>query len=130
MLGVIGALPEAIADEIREHGHATPPHDGRPVQFVDVFPLTPDGKVELWPEAIAGDAPLGLYAFVPDPATDEYPLALISPASDRTVSSTLGELDAAARGARDAPRRRRPARHRRRRRRAGVQRAGRRWNAA
>ena len=30
---------------------------------------------------------------MPDPATDEYPLALISPASDRTVSSTLGELD-------------------------------------
>jgi anaerobic selenocysteine-containing dehydrogenase len=93
MLGVIAALPERIADDIRERGHATPPHDGRPVQFVDVFPLTPDGKVGLWPEAIAGDAPLGLYAFVPDPATDEYPLALISPASDRTVSSTLGELE-------------------------------------
>ncbi len=30
---------------------------------------------------------------MPDPATAEYPLALISPASDRTVSSTLGELD-------------------------------------
>ena len=50
------------------------------------------------------------YGYQPDPATTEYPLALISPASEKTVSSTLGELreragvlrmsptDAAARG--------------------------------
>ncbi len=93
MLGVINGLPPDVGEQIREHGAATPPFDGRPVQFVDVFPLTPDRKVALWPEAIAGDAPLGLYAFIPDPATAEHPLALISPASDRTVSSTLGELD-------------------------------------
>ena len=35
---------------------------------------------------------MGLYGYQPDPATAEYPLALISPASDRTISSTLGEL--------------------------------------
>ncbi len=35
---------------------------------------------------------MGLYRFQPDPATDRHPLALISPASDRTISSTLGEL--------------------------------------
>ena len=34
----------------------------------------------------------GLYRFQPDPATERYPLALISPASERTISSTLGEL--------------------------------------
>jgi anaerobic selenocysteine-containing dehydrogenase len=34
----------------------------------------------------------GLYAYQADPATDKYPLALISPSSDRTISSTLGEL--------------------------------------
>src|SRR5690606_1475862 len=28
-----------------------------------------------------------------DPATGRYPLALISPASERTISSTLGELE-------------------------------------
>jgi anaerobic selenocysteine-containing dehydrogenase len=33
-----------------------------------------------------------LYRFQADPATERYPLALISPASDRTISSTLGEL--------------------------------------
>jgi anaerobic selenocysteine-containing dehydrogenase len=93
MLGVMGGIPPSISAPLQEHGVATPPFDGRPVQFVDVFPQTPDGKVALWPEAIAADAPLGLYAFVADPATPEFPLALISPASDRSVSSTLGELD-------------------------------------
>jgi anaerobic selenocysteine-containing dehydrogenase len=96
--------------ELMEHGSATPPYDGTPIQFVDVFPLTHDRKVNLYPEAIAGDAPAGLYGYQPDPATPQYPLALISPASEKTISSTLGELreraamlhihpaDAAARG--------------------------------
>jgi anaerobic selenocysteine-containing dehydrogenase len=35
---------------------------------------------------------LGLYRYQPDPATDRFPLALISPASERTITSTLGEL--------------------------------------
>ena len=35
---------------------------------------------------------MGLYRFQPDPATEQYPLTLISPASERTISSTLGEL--------------------------------------
>ena len=34
-----------------ETGSATPPFDGAPVQFVDVFPLTADRKVDLFPEA-------------------------------------------------------------------------------
>jgi anaerobic selenocysteine-containing dehydrogenase len=93
LLGVIAGLPATIGGEVRDGGMATPPHAGRPVQFVDVYPLTPDRKVALWPTAIATDAPLGLYAYVPDPGTAEFPLALISPASERTVSSTLGELD-------------------------------------
>ena len=61
------------------------------MQFVDVFPLTQDGKVDLFPSHLANAAPAGLYGFQPDPATDRYPLALIS-ASEKTVSSTLGEL--------------------------------------
>ena len=85
-------LPPAIGSELLERGAATPPFGGRPIQFVDVFPLTPDRKIDLFPEALEAQAPAGLYAFQPDPATDEYPLALISPASEKTVSSTLGEL--------------------------------------
>ena len=60
--------------------------------FVDVFPNTPDRRVHLFPSALELSAPLGLYRYQPDPGTDRYPLALISPASERTISSTLGEL--------------------------------------
>ncbi|MGH9310050.1 MAG: molybdopterin dinucleotide binding domain-containing protein [Vicinamibacterales bacterium] len=59
-----------------------------------MFPETPDRKIDLCPAALDAEAPGGLYAFRSDPATDRYPLALISPASEKTVSSTMGELRA------------------------------------
>ncbi len=90
-----------------------PPEGPTPIQFVDAFPKTSDGRIHLVPETLDAEAPGGLYAYRPDPATDRFPLALISPATDRTISSTLGELhraqvplelhpaDAAARGIAD-----------------------------
>jgi anaerobic selenocysteine-containing dehydrogenase len=48
--------------------------------------------VNLFPAALDAEAPEGLYQYRADPATPRFPLALISPASDRTISSTLGEL--------------------------------------
>jgi anaerobic selenocysteine-containing dehydrogenase len=113
MLSVLGNLPENIADDLRDRWMAKAPYGGRPIQFVDVLPKTADRKVDLFPAALDKQAPTGLYGFQPDPATGEYPLALITPASDRTISSTLGELprpevrlemnpeDADARGIRD-----------------------------
>ena len=110
MLDVLAHLPASISDDLRDHGGATPPFGGRPVQFGNVRPLTPDGRIDLFPEALDAASPAGLYGYQPDPATQAFPLALISPSSDRTVSSTLGELprpearllihpdDAAARG--------------------------------
>ncbi len=92
LMRVAGRMPPAVGSELLERGFATPPHDGTPVQFVDVFPLTPDRKVNLFPEAIAGDAPRGMYGYQDDPATEKYPLALISPATEKSISSTLGEL--------------------------------------
>jgi anaerobic selenocysteine-containing dehydrogenase len=92
LLRVVGRIQPRVRAELLEHGIATPPHGGAPIQFVDVFPLTPDRKVNLFPEHLAAGAPAGLYGFQPDPATDRYPLALISPATEKTVSSTLGEL--------------------------------------
>ena len=92
LLRIAGRLPSGIGKELLERGSVTPPFGGRPIQFVDVFPLTPDRKINLFPEALEAEAPAGLYAFQPDPATEQYPLALISPASEKTVSSTLGEL--------------------------------------
>ena len=92
MLDVLSRMPGEYVGELQEQGSATPPFNGRPVQFVDIFPHTADGRVSLFSEALDGSTPAGLYGYQPDPATAEYPLALISPASDRTISSTLSEL--------------------------------------
>jgi anaerobic selenocysteine-containing dehydrogenase len=92
MLDVIARLPDDVGDGVRANGAATVPFDGRPIQFRDVWPRTPDRKVHLYPEALAQDAPAGLYGYQPDPATSGFPLALISPASEKTISSTLAEL--------------------------------------
>jgi anaerobic selenocysteine-containing dehydrogenase len=92
LMRIAGRLPPQVGAELMERGAAAPPYGGRPVQFVDVFPLTDDGKIHLFPATLDQQAPSGLYGFQSDPATDRYPLALISPASEKTVSSTLGEL--------------------------------------
>jgi anaerobic selenocysteine-containing dehydrogenase len=88
----LNGLPPPQGDELRERRAAAAPFGGRPIQFVDVFPRTANGKIQLCPESLERQAPLGLYGFQADPATAEYPLALVSPASNRTISSTLGEL--------------------------------------
>jgi anaerobic selenocysteine-containing dehydrogenase len=87
------------------------PEDGA-VPFADVFPGTLDGRAHLWPEEL-GPEP---YRVHDDPASPAFPLALISPSSDRSVCSTLGEYgfkegwvdvhpeDAAARGLADGAR--------------------------
>ena len=99
-----------LRESLHSGGVAYPAAGSNPVQFVDVFPRTADRKVHLVPESLDREAPAGLYGYRDDPATVRFPLALISPATDRTISSTLGELvreripveihpeDAAARG--------------------------------
>lgn len=90
LLRLTSRMPPAIGGTLMESGWATPPYDGAPVQFVTVFPLTADRKADLFPTGLA-DTDV-LYRYQPDPGTSEYPLALISPASAKTISSTLGEL--------------------------------------
>ena len=92
MVYMLNRLPDPISADLRAGGLPSPPCGVAPVQFVDVFPNTADRKVDLFPTALDPTTPLGLYRFQPDPRTDRYPLALISPASERTISSTLGEL--------------------------------------
>jgi anaerobic selenocysteine-containing dehydrogenase len=92
MLHVIAHMPGSAGDEIREHGAAIPLARGRPIQFMDVYPRTADRKVDLFPQHLDAESPAGLYGYQPDPATKEFPLALISPATERTISSTLSEL--------------------------------------
>jgi anaerobic selenocysteine-containing dehydrogenase len=99
-----------LAGGLREKRQVAPRSGPNPVQFVDDFPRTPDRRVHLLPESLDREAPAGLYAFQAEPEGTDLPLALISPASDRTISSTFGELwpgpasarlhpqDAAARG--------------------------------
>ncbi len=89
---VLDTLPGEIGQELRTGTPPSPAFGIAPIQFVDVFPKTPDRKVNLFPADLESAAPIGLYRFQADPATDRFPLTLISPASDRTISSTLGEL--------------------------------------
>lgn len=92
LIQVLDQLPGTIGDDLRNGRSPAPAFGLTPVQFVDVFPRTPDEKVDLLPEALERESRVGLYRYLPDPATARYPLALISPSSDRTISSTLGEL--------------------------------------
>lgn len=64
--------------------------DPLPVQFVDSFPATASGKIELFHDQLAGR--LYSYADESELETESYPLALISPATRATVSSTFGQL--------------------------------------
>jgi anaerobic selenocysteine-containing dehydrogenase len=92
LVNVLDSLPGSVGADLRADIEPTAPCGPTPIQFVDVLPNTPDGKVNLFPAEYDAEAPLGLYAFQPDPATAMYPLALISPTSERTINSTLGQL--------------------------------------
>jgi anaerobic selenocysteine-containing dehydrogenase len=89
LMEVTAQLPEAMASALHAGQVASGLAGATPVQFVDVFPRTSDRKVHLHPE-VASTVPL--YTYQEDPATADFPLALISPASEHTISSTLGEF--------------------------------------
>ena len=59
-----------------------------PVQFGDTFPRTSDGRVDLCPPQL-GAHPFSYH----DVASPEFSLQLISPATSRLISSTLGEFN-------------------------------------
>jgi len=59
-----------------------------PVQFVTAFPGTPDRKMRLAPPELGP----GIYAQRDEPDAPKGALALISPATDKTINSVLGEL--------------------------------------
>jgi len=90
LMDVVNRIPEPLREPLRDGRNAQGPADGRPIQFVDVKPKTSDERVHLFPTDIPGRRQV--YEYEPDPATSQYPLSLISPASEHTISSTLGEL--------------------------------------
>lgn len=59
-----------------------------PIQFQTVFPFTSDRKIHLTPPVL-GETP---FHFQPV-KSERFPLALISPASSKMISSTLGEFN-------------------------------------
>ena len=63
-----------------------------PLLFVDVQPATVDGKIDLCPEELDAATPFGLFHYQPDPGTERFPIALISPAIAQQISSTFGQL--------------------------------------
>jgi anaerobic selenocysteine-containing dehydrogenase len=79
-----------IQAALAEKGVAEPASGLSPIQFVDVFPGTDDRRVHLVPDELDREAPEGLYAFRSEPKGG--PLVLISPSTDKRVSSTLGQL--------------------------------------
>jgi anaerobic selenocysteine-containing dehydrogenase len=105
---------DALRAELAERGVAAPPSGERPVQFGDVLPATADRRMRLAPAELDGGEAAPLYGYLPEP--DAGRLALISPATSRTISSTFGQLgptrvpielhpdDAAARGIADGDR--------------------------
>jgi anaerobic selenocysteine-containing dehydrogenase len=71
--------------------------DGKPmVLFENVFPATPSGRIELKSETLAQR--WGAAALLPSwrERRASHPLMLISPASDKRISSTLGGFTASA----------------------------------
>jgi anaerobic selenocysteine-containing dehydrogenase len=88
---LLAPVPRQRAELARD-GIAAPDCGVAPIQFVDVFPRTADRRIDLVPAALDREAPAGLYGYRELPASAAFPLALISPATSRTVSSTLGEL--------------------------------------
>jgi anaerobic selenocysteine-containing dehydrogenase len=92
MLRVMDQLPGGIGDALRSGAQPAPAFGTAPVQFVDVFPRTADGMANLFPDELEREAPLGLYTYQPDPATERFPLALLSPSSEKAISSSLFEL--------------------------------------
>ncbi|HEV7519101.1 MAG TPA: molybdopterin-dependent oxidoreductase, partial [Thermoanaerobaculia bacterium] len=89
---VLGRSSPRLRAELAAGGLALPDAGPAPIGFLDVFPRTCDWKVHLVPEALDRETPHGLYTFQEDPGTAAFPLALVSPATNRTISSTLGEL--------------------------------------
>jgi anaerobic selenocysteine-containing dehydrogenase len=59
-----------------------------PIQFVTSFPYTKDRRIDLAPPSLGPS----LYAYRPESSDACWPLALISPSSDKAINSMLGQL--------------------------------------
>ncbi len=94
MVGRVVACTDGFAhrprfEEFKENRIAVPDYEGgTPIPFLNVVPWSDDGLVDLSPPVL-GQRPFG---YIPQNDT-AYPLALISPATNALISSTLGEFN-------------------------------------
>lgn len=87
----VSGLPEEARAGLDREGIAV--QAPTPIQMVDLFPGTPDGRIHLCPGDLDREAPAGLYGFNPPEEDGRHPLSLLSPAGSHSICSTLGELD-------------------------------------
>ena len=83
------ALPASLRDQLATAHVAAPPDGPRQLPFVDIFPSTPDGRIQLVAPALDRESG-GLYVY--KAAASSFPLTLISPALSTQISSTFGQL--------------------------------------
>ncbi len=88
LLGSANGIGEALDRD----GIAFPPFGQGPIQMVDELPRTPDRKIHLCPADLDREAPGGLYRFRDNLSNPGFPLTLVSPATSKTISSSLGQL--------------------------------------
>ena len=96
LLKLTADLPDEAQRALMDGGLAEGVARGRPIQFHDVFPRTTGRKVYLFPEHLEQQSDIGLYRYKGEHQNGDYPLTLISPATEKTICSTLGELRAHA----------------------------------
>jgi anaerobic selenocysteine-containing dehydrogenase len=84
-------LPPGSVEPGKSHRYGFRGQTPTPIQFENVHPATPDGRIDLTP-ACLGKAPY-TYRPVKQIKGAPYPLALLSPATSKTVNSTLGEFN-------------------------------------
>ena len=92
LLRLTADFPDEAQRALMEEGLAEGVAGGRPIQFRDVFPRTTGRKVYLFPEHLEQQSSIGLYRYKTESENRDYPLTLISPATEKTICSTLGEL--------------------------------------
>jgi anaerobic selenocysteine-containing dehydrogenase len=82
---------ERLAQDLAAQNHASPGHGQSFIQMKDVMPLTPDGRIHLFPETLESESVRGLYVPVPEEVDERFPFALISPATSMSISSSLAQ---------------------------------------
>ncbi len=88
-VNAIGGMGKIDFDTLKKERIAFFDFPGRtPVQFETALPWTSDGKAHLVPKEL-GETP---FAYL-DEQVNGFPLALISPATDKLISSSLGEFN-------------------------------------